>query len=284
MTIGIYLLEFSSGKKYVGQSSNIEARYVEHCRKLNSNSNKCRLLQNEFNSIREVPTFKVLERCTLEELNSRERYWIDKLDTFINGLNLTKGGDVEFGEGSPASKYTDKQYYDTLVLLATTKLTCREISETTKVSIPVIRNLLAGKSQIHLKERYPKLYANIYDRKYKYSKDIYTNILNELSNSTISIIECAKKYSVDLDVVHKVINGHYTFLDKELVNKARNIRPVNKHIDTKNITLISPTGDLYKIEGTQVEFAKKHNLNKGCLNQLLKNKLSHHKGWKVYNE
>ena len=40
-------------------------------------------------------SFKILEECPKEKLNERERYYIERYDTFEtgHGLNLTKGGD-----------------------------------------------------------------------------------------------------------------------------------------------------------------------------------------------
>ena len=37
--------------------------------------------------------FEIIEECVIEQLNEREKYWIKKLNTFIDGLNLTEGGD-----------------------------------------------------------------------------------------------------------------------------------------------------------------------------------------------
>jgi hypothetical protein len=36
--------------------------------------------------------FIILQECELNELNELERYWIQKLDTYSNGYNMTPGG------------------------------------------------------------------------------------------------------------------------------------------------------------------------------------------------
>jgi hypothetical protein len=42
-----------------------------------------------------IESFKVetIEQCSETIVNEREIYWIDKLDSFHNGYNATKGGE-----------------------------------------------------------------------------------------------------------------------------------------------------------------------------------------------
>lgn len=37
-------------------------------------------------------TFEILEECSTNELNDREKYWIQFYDTYRNGYNQTIGG------------------------------------------------------------------------------------------------------------------------------------------------------------------------------------------------
>lgn len=47
-------------------------------------------------------TYEVLEECSESELKDKEEYWINKLDTYHNGYNSTKGGhyDAEHRENA----------------------------------------------------------------------------------------------------------------------------------------------------------------------------------------
>lgn len=47
---------------------------------------------------RENFSFTILEECELELLKEREIYWIEKLKTYDNGYNATRGGDLYDGE------------------------------------------------------------------------------------------------------------------------------------------------------------------------------------------
>lgn len=91
---GIYKITSPTGKIYIGQSVNIKRRWVDH--RSMPKSSKGNLLYNSFLSHGvDSHKFEILERCSKEKLNERERYYIEKYDTFEteHGLNLTKGGD-----------------------------------------------------------------------------------------------------------------------------------------------------------------------------------------------
>ena len=91
---GIYKITSPTGKIYIGQSVDIERRWADH--RSMPKSDKGNLLYNSFLSHGvDSHKFEILERCSKEMLNERERYYIKKYDTFDteHGLNLTKGGD-----------------------------------------------------------------------------------------------------------------------------------------------------------------------------------------------
>lgn len=83
--IGIYKITSPTGKIYIGQSVDIKLRWLNHkCDKIKSK------LKSSFKSHGfENHTFEVLEECTVELLNERERHYQDFYDVLgPNGLNL----------------------------------------------------------------------------------------------------------------------------------------------------------------------------------------------------
>jgi len=94
---GIYCIEnITNNKKYVGKSKNIYERWRHHKYKLRNNVNKSAHLQNAWNLYGEESfVFYILEKCEVEVLSERERYWIDTLEsrTEKNGYNLSDGGE-----------------------------------------------------------------------------------------------------------------------------------------------------------------------------------------------
>lgn len=102
MTCGIYILRFPSGKKYIGQSVQIEKRFIEHkmCAKKCFMSEKL-LIRTKLNGAYKKYAWhliekEILEICKKEELNDREIFYIKYYNTFNNGLNCTTGGESLF--------------------------------------------------------------------------------------------------------------------------------------------------------------------------------------------
>lgn len=79
---GIYLIKNKkNGKMYVGQSVNVNDRFVRHKTLLKHNKHYNRYLQNSYNKHGlEQFEFIVLEECEECLLDSREQHWIDSHD------------------------------------------------------------------------------------------------------------------------------------------------------------------------------------------------------------
>ena len=83
--IGIYLMVFSDGMQYIGQSIDIQKRIKQHISNRDGESKLSKHLQNyDFKAY-------IVEECPEEELDDRETYYIAKYNTYHNGLNSTMG-------------------------------------------------------------------------------------------------------------------------------------------------------------------------------------------------
>lgn len=85
----------TNNKQYVGKTENsVIERFAEHKHSINTDRDKERPLYRAMRKYG-VDNFicKQLEECPSIELNEREQYWIEKLDTFYHGYNCTLGGD-----------------------------------------------------------------------------------------------------------------------------------------------------------------------------------------------
>lgn len=96
---GIYkITNLCNGKMYVGQSSDIQHRWIMHKSELRCNHHGNKYLQNAWNKYGEDNfSFDVIEECPYDDLDEREEYWIRELNTYVNyensnGYNLTVGG------------------------------------------------------------------------------------------------------------------------------------------------------------------------------------------------
>lgn len=94
MSCGIYrILNKSNGKCYVGQSTNIEARWYEHTYELVRNKHHNHHLQRAWNKYGACSfVFEILCLCDKEHLNDLETYWCNYYRP--NVYNLGNTGNV----------------------------------------------------------------------------------------------------------------------------------------------------------------------------------------------
>jgi group I intron endonuclease len=85
--IGIYKITSPNNKVYIGQSNDIDKRkkgYMKY-------PNNCKSQVKLYNSIMKYGwlnhVFEIVEECTFEELNVRERYWQEYYNSVNKGLN-----------------------------------------------------------------------------------------------------------------------------------------------------------------------------------------------------
>ena len=103
--IGIYkITKKSNGKSYVGQSNDINRRFDEHRYK------KDLAIDQAIQKYGAAAfDFEILEECSLEELDSREKYWIAFYNTFKGfGYNCNEGGGNSRGENNGRTNLTNE--------------------------------------------------------------------------------------------------------------------------------------------------------------------------------
>ena len=91
---GIYCItNIINGKKYVGQTYNLKYRWMRHKSDLRNNNHSNNHLQAAWKKYGEKSfKYEILEYCTLDDIDEREKYWIDYYDCFKNGYNQAEGG------------------------------------------------------------------------------------------------------------------------------------------------------------------------------------------------
>lgn len=103
MNCGIYIIKnLINNKVYIGQSINIDKRLEVH--KQNAFNETCKEYDKcLYKAIRKYGlnnfSFEILEKCTEEDLNERECYWIKHYDSYNNGYNCTIGGNNRSEKG-----------------------------------------------------------------------------------------------------------------------------------------------------------------------------------------
>lgn len=103
---GIYsILNTKNGKRYVGQTYDLDYRWKRHRFDLSHNYHSNKHLQSAWNKYgSEVFEYSVLEMCQIENLDERESWWIDYFDCLKSGYNQAAGG-----IGCRGYKHTDEE-------------------------------------------------------------------------------------------------------------------------------------------------------------------------------
>lgn len=291
----IYKIEFIDGSTYIGQTTGtFDVRFKEHLYKLNKGTHHSKKMQQAYNTMG-TPIVSVIEDNihSYDELNIREKYWIDLLDTFNNGLNHTIGGEgVGTGSNSPASKLTEDDYLAILTFLAETEMTQKEIASELEVPISIVNNISSGYTHLYFKDTHPELYNKVQLKKNNRSNRVhqdetYYNVMVSIAESDLTYDEIAEIYGINKSIVGHIASGsRHTYL-KEVypLEYKRMLDRDRKHIkkggsrDGKEYSsLLSPTNIIHKVTNI-LQFAKEHKLDPGSINRLVHGKQNKHKGW-----
>ena len=147
--VGIYKIEnLVNHKCYIGQAIDINRRWRKH----RETYNEPKFPQYEYPLYRAMRkygfenfSFEVLEECLREELNEKERFYVEKYNAFFGGYNQTLGGD--------GAVNSDCMLKDTVVGiisdLENTNMLQREIAEKWGVDISSVNGINTGRTWHH---------------------------------------------------------------------------------------------------------------------------------------
>ena len=119
-TSGIYIVvNIKNGKVYIGKAKDLHRRWNDHKRMLNEGSHFNRHLQFAWDKYKEKAfSFKILEYCSVDQLNEREIHHIAIYRARGLAYNLTNGGDglsnmteeirSKIGDGMRGKTHTDE--------------------------------------------------------------------------------------------------------------------------------------------------------------------------------
>lgn len=141
MSCGIYKIENKINQKvYIGQSTNITTRWRRHRGEANNLDNSYPLYLAMRKYGLENFSFEIIEECSKEDLDSRERYWIKEFDSYYNGYNQTSGGQT----GGASIRLQPKDVLEIIELLKTTTLSNKEIAKEYNVSENIVCGINTG--------------------------------------------------------------------------------------------------------------------------------------------
>lgn len=221
MTIGIYsIFWLEQDLYYVGQSSKIESRILDHERRMQQGLHSNYKVQAAYNSFGR-PEFQILQVCTLQELNTYEEFWQNEFNS-LSSLDIVKAG-IAHSQGitNPRAKYSKMQLLKTFRLCRDAYLTSKQISILTLVSISMVEDIRSGRAHKWLQEKYPFCWSLIDDRRnvrrvngYKYSAKKLNKEFIFISPTGEELVvnnfsKFAKEYNLDSSDVSMVASGKY---------------------------------------------------------------------------
>lgn len=259
---GIYrITNLINGHFYIGQTSRkFKIRWKEHIYSATYNSGNQKhtpLHQAIIKYGVDNFNFEILEKCNKEELDMKEQYWINTLQSnSYDNYNQTAGG-----QNGNLQYKTPDFVFDVIKLLQETNLNQAEIASICKCSDNVVTDINCG---IHY--RLPNL---TYPIRKTTIDDKIIEIAKELSNKSLTFKELADKYQVSLSTVKRINKGegryhldNYSYPIYEFKNKCEDI------ID--NII-----NDLINTSMPQTEIAKKYNVSYGTVYKTNKGERNH---------
>ena len=244
--IGIYKIEnLINSKVYIGQSTDIKERWANHKRVIFENNKRSEIkkryplyLAFEKYGIENF-SFEILEECSLEELDTKEQFYIKKYNSYIdfpnsNGYNLTLGGDG-------TRKVTEEQILNILKLWDEGKTTgeIMDILQVEKHAIIKYLKLFSSTYSVEESDFRGRINAGISHRKKVDCYDLWGNYLKTYSSITEAseildlnkqkIINCCKgksprvkKYRFTYEKENKVIEFNNIFKDEWTIKISNN--------------------------------------------------------------
>lgn len=151
--IGIYKITNTiNNKVYIGQSVDITARWTRHKNDCKKEKFSHYPLYRSFNKYGiDNFTFEVIEECSKDCLDEREKYWIGYYNSFYNGYNQTKGGQLP-----PHFNVLNQETLKAIIYdLKNTSLSGIEIANKYNISDQMVSDINTGKSWHDSEESYP---------------------------------------------------------------------------------------------------------------------------------
>ena len=190
--IGIYKITNKiNGHSYIGQSVNISKRWQNHIIS-SSNKNDKGYEYPLYRAIRKYGisnfSFEVLEECSQNLLNEREKYWIKKLSPVYN---QTLGGQT--GGSSKLNRQLVKEIQQILLNDQSGLIRHSDLAKQYGVHKDTIRDINVGRSWFDEDLKYPLHYSK-YDKQAPNKLKFYCIDCNkEISKNCLRCMDCENK-------------------------------------------------------------------------------------------
>lgn len=178
----IYKLNFEDGSFYIGQTTNLDVRIINHVSSKGKGSPK---LQKAFSNSKYLG-YDVLLECPTEQLDTEETRLIEELKPPLNTL---PGGEGLRGLNHPRSIYSKEQIEEVVRLFICTNISYTQITDITEVSNSTVHDIVKKRSHTWATEHIdPKLLEDAKNRR-KINLIVYDKYNNEYEVTQQNLFE-----------------------------------------------------------------------------------------------
>ena len=202
--IGIYMYtDKDNGKRYIGQSTNINKRKTSHRNSDRTPFDRILSLKGE-----DKFDFVILEECEASQLNEREIYWINYYNSYYDGYNCNPGGNSVYGEYASGALITEEVAKQIIQDLCTSTLSQKEIAKKYGCSEDIVRSINVCRTWTHL-HSYEKNIALEAGTKQQsmptyLSQTEILQIVDLLANTQIPQTQIAEQFNVSRGIINKI--------------------------------------------------------------------------------
>ena len=274
---GIYKITFPNKKVYIGLSSNIKRRLIEH-NKTNDDLPVHRAIK-KYGKISES-NVEILEVVPYIFLREKEKYWIAYYKSYLpeNGYNLTLGGDgASPGIYNSSAKINQERLDNLIQDLIKNEIFIKDLAKKYDLSAEAISEINQGKRYYNKDLKYPlrentrftsdqmKEITGVGKSSSKFTQKELDTIIELLKNSSLTFKEIAEKFHCSYATISHINNGkHYP--------NSSYVYPIRKKRTTTSKINQNDLNEIYNLlQNTTLSFceiAKKFNLSNSTIGRI----------------
>lgn len=223
---GIYKITNQINKKiYIGQAQDIQRRWRDHRTDAKNCTDSKNLKNPLYQDIKKYGIdnfiFEIIETCSLEELNDKERYWISYYDSFHNGYNRTEGGQ----NAAHSNKMTDTLFESIIYDLKNTFLSTEDIGKKNNISGRMVRDINNGISWKKDYLTYPiRESLIIIQQKEKEKKKKERQLTNPDFLAKQHVKEIEKNRLHNLDLAKLIVKNGFSYVARQYQTSPKTVR------------------------------------------------------------
>lgn len=162
MDTGIYILYWDIDRPYIGQTTNFNTRKLRHFNEIRKGTHCNYKILNEYEKYKTLPNIELISKCSTEDLDWLEEFFIQDFNSIKDGLNIISGGySVGKGINNSCSKYTEDQLILVFNLLSDINNSYKYISDISGVALTTVKKIGQGTQHTWLHSKFPEIHNKI---------------------------------------------------------------------------------------------------------------------------